>query len=55
MIRLRLADGVWKAWAVDSTGKRVREVPLRHEGATWLLQASTIMPEGTQLAWELAR
>ncbi|RRJ98314.1 hypothetical protein Ga0100231_001595 [Opitutaceae bacterium TAV4] len=60
-LTLRLADGNWKAWAVDATGKRQREVPLiRDAGASgsqgaWTLEAATITGTNTQLAYELAR
>lgn len=55
-LTLRLSPGAWQAWAVDSTGKRVREIPLRQTApGAWTFTAATITPEGTQLAWELAR
>ena len=54
-LQLRLPAGDWKAWAVDATGARVRELALRREGDMWQLQLSTISAEGTQLAYELAR
>lgn len=54
-LQLRLPDGEWKAWAVDATGARVREVALLRRGDRWQLQLSTITAEGTQLAYELAR
>jgi len=54
-IRLRLDAGkTWQAWAVDATGKRQREVKLVRDGDAWVLQAQTVTPEGTQLAYELA-
>ncbi|MFA6286679.1 MAG: hypothetical protein WC661_04775 [Opitutaceae bacterium] len=54
-IRLRLDAGkTWRAWAVDATGKRQREVGLVRDGDAWVLQAQTVTPEGTQLAYELA-
>ncbi len=54
-IRLRLDAGkTWQAWAVDATGKREREVNLARDGDSWVLQAQTVTPDGTQLAYELA-
>ncbi|MDR1011160.1 MAG: glycosyl hydrolase family 5 [Opitutaceae bacterium] len=49
------AGGEWKAWAVDATGARVREIPLRKENDVFIMTVATITPEGTQLAYELAR
>lgn len=55
-LALRLPEGKWRAWAVDSTGKRTRELPLTRAGdGARILKVSTITPEGTQLAYELAR
>ena len=55
-LNIRLADGAtYKAWAVDATGKRQREVPLEKTDAGWLLKAATVTNEGTQLAYEIAR
>lgn len=54
-LQLRLPGGDWKAWAVDATGARVRELPVRREGETCQLQLSTVSDAGTQLAYELAR
>lgn len=54
-LSLSLADVPgWRAWAVDASGRRLRGVPLVREGASWILTAQTVTPEGTQLAYELA-
>ncbi|OAM87270.1 glycosyl hydrolase family 5 [Termitidicoccus mucosus] len=62
LLTLRLAeagDGNWRAWAVDATGARAREIPLaKTEGdgtAALAIRLATTTPEGTQLAYELAR
>ena len=52
---LKLPDGPWRAWAVDATGARTHEVPLSPNDGSYRLHLSTITPEGTQLAYELAR
>jgi hypothetical protein len=49
------AAGEWKAWAVDATGARTKEIPLRKENDAFIMTVATITPEGTQLAYELAR
>ncbi|EIQ01359.1 hypothetical protein OpiT1DRAFT_05935 [Opitutaceae bacterium TAV1] len=54
-LTLRLAPGAWKAWAVDATGARVREIPLQNRDGKFVLNSATVSPEGTQLAFELAR
>jgi hypothetical protein len=54
-LSLRLAPGEWRAWAVDATGKRTREIPLARSGKATVLQAETITAGGTQLAYELIR
>ena len=55
-IRLRLGKGEWQAWAVDMTGARRCEVPLRREGEAWILNAATVAPDGTSgFAYELSR
>lgn len=54
-LQLRLPEGAWRAWAVDATGARVREVALSRQDHAWQLQLSTVSAEGTQLAYELAR
>ncbi len=48
-------DGDYRAWAVSSTGARLHEVSLSRTDAGWVLQASTVTPEGTQLAYEIQR
>jgi hypothetical protein len=55
-LTLKLApDGDYRAWVVSSTGARLREVPLSRTDEGWVLQASTVTPEGTQLAYEIQR
>ncbi|MDR2675190.1 MAG: glycosyl hydrolase family 5 [Opitutaceae bacterium] len=54
-LTLRLPAGDWKAWAVDATGARTREIPLREKGGQLAMTLATVTPEGTQLAYELAR
>lgn len=55
-LRLRLSTThTWKAWAVDATGRRHHELPLTREGDNWILPARTVTPEGTRLAYELAK
>ncbi len=54
-LRMQLSAGDWKAWAVDSTGKRIREIPLTNENGVWGMEISTITEQGSQLAYELAR
>ncbi|MDR1281014.1 MAG: hypothetical protein LBK99_09355 [Opitutaceae bacterium] len=57
-ITLRLADSEhvrYRAWAVDATGRRIRETPLQKTGAGWLLRAETVTPDGAQLAYEIER
>lgn len=54
-IRLRLDEAKqWRAWAVDATGKRKREVRLVSQNSVWLLTAETVLPEGVQFAYELS-
>ncbi|AHF89221.1 hypothetical protein OPIT5_02055 [Opitutaceae bacterium TAV5] len=57
---LKLASGdAWRAWAVDASGKRLREVALVHTvsaaGDSWQLRMETVTPDGVQLAYELVR
>lgn len=57
-ITLRLAGGGpadYQAWAVDATGRRLREVSLARTGDGWSLPARTVTPEGVQLAYEIVR
>ena len=54
-ITLRLPDGDWRAWAVDATGARTRELRLERQGDRFRLPLSTVTPEGTQVAYELFR
>jgi len=45
----------YQAWAVDATGRRLREVAMKRYGSAWVLSANTVTPEGTQLAYEIVR
>ncbi|EIQ01360.1 Cellulase (glycosyl hydrolase family 5) [Opitutaceae bacterium TAV1] len=54
-LALRLPSGDWRAWAVDASGERVREVKLQHKNNQFVLIADTVTDEGTQLAYELTR
>ena len=54
-LSLTLPGDGWRAWSVDATGARARELPLRQDGNQWVLGISTVSGQGTQLAYELAR
>lgn len=54
-LTLRLAAGPWRAWAVDATGARGRELTLTRDGDAVALALATHGPDGTRLAYELAR
>ncbi len=54
-LRLTLPGEGWRAWAVDATGARTHELPLRRQGDRWSLELRTVSERGTQLAYELAR
>lgn len=45
----------WKIWIIDSTGKRLRELPVKPADGALPMNLSTITKEGTQLAYELVR
>ncbi len=54
-VRLRLAPAKsWRAWVVDATGKREREVPLENKDGVWVLQAETVSGKNVSLAYEIA-
>ena len=44
----------WRAWALSTSGKRLREIPLREADGTITITLKTIGYGGTQLAYELA-
>jgi len=55
-IRIRTAaPGGWRAWVVDTSGKRLRAVPLEEIGGELRLRAETVTAAETALAYELAR
>ncbi|WPJ97111.1 hypothetical protein SH580_05245 [Coraliomargarita algicola] len=55
-ITLRLPeDADWQIWAVDATGKRVREYPSRQDADGLHLTLSTVSDAGVQLAYEIVR
>lgn len=56
-ITLQLAGSGWRAWAVDSAGRRLRQVALTQSSTsgTWVLHAHTATDRGTALAYELQR
>ncbi|MDR1497945.1 MAG: hypothetical protein LBS59_06010 [Puniceicoccales bacterium] len=52
---LRLASTkTWRAWTVDATGKRQREITLSRQGNALILPAKTVSKNGTCFAYELA-
>jgi len=44
----------WHAWAVDMTGKRIREIALQSHDGAWELTAQTVTGKDVQLAYEIA-
>lgn len=53
---LRLpGDGNYQAWAVDLTGRRLREIPLTRTDAGWSLSASTVTDAEVHFAYEIVR
>ena len=58
-VELRLDDASDSApptvWALDTTGKRIAEVPSSFKGGTLLFRVSTAAPEGGRIYYEIAR
>lgn len=42
-------------WALDTTGKRIAEVPFSFNGGTLLFRVCTATPEGGRIYYEIAR
>jgi hypothetical protein len=54
-LTLKLGEGNYLAWAVSPSGARLHEIALTPTGDGWHLHAETVTPQGTRLAYEIAR
>lgn len=53
-LRLASTGKTYRAWAVDSTGRRVRPAALEKSENGWNLSLKTVDSHGTQLAYEIS-
>ncbi|MBR0459949.1 MAG: hypothetical protein IJJ26_11985 [Victivallales bacterium] len=54
-VSLKLAPGSWKVWAIDTSGKRLAEIPATYQNGTLRFRTSVFNKFGSVFAYELAK
>lgn len=54
-ISVQTQSAKWHAWAVDASGKRMRQIPVDQKDGKLMLNADTVTPDGVVLAYELTQ